>query len=392
MNVSTSTDLRAEKRNYERDADFSSNGNGRKLSRLERDRERGYSVNVKQVVLAFCVEFWIIGLIVVGTYLLISQSGERGQVSSQDIFSALLLPAALAMVELARVPLAIAVRTQSSFHVKFFAALGVLAAITVTSFSLTQIAWQTFDIRTAEVTKAHDKLAAVQTKKSDIQHKSSQYQDALTLKVQERSAVNDRLSGLQQQLTKISSAVGNACSPVIGQDGKPIIGEDGKPLSKCTPTATINQTQLNVLKGQIAGTQKELDSAQAAVKQAEEELRRLDPRQIDAELAAADAEYRAAVSRSQLHSYAAMLTGKAITDVSEGDVKSLEKYLIIIPCIAAAFASTLLAVTAVRRIKPKASVATIPDEAAAYLFGPLVAAIRQEARDAVAAAVKKNSS
>ena len=40
------------------------------------------------------------------------------------------LPAALAMVELARVPLAIAVRTQDAWHIKLLATLGVLAAIT----------------------------------------------------------------------------------------------------------------------------------------------------------------------------------------------------------------------------------------------------------------------
>ena len=392
MNVPTSADLRSAGHSFIDEPGLSSKSSHQKLSQLARDQERGYSINVKQVVLAFCVEFWIIGLIVLGTYLLISDSGERGHVSSEEVFSALLLPAALAMVELARVPLAIAVRTQSSFHIKFFAALGVLAAITVTSFSLSQIAWKTFDIRTAEVTRAHDKLVAVQTRKSDVQNKVAQYQDALTQKIQERNAVNERLSGLQQQVTKISSAVGKECNPIIGPDGKAIIGEDGKPLNKCTTTAAINQAQMNVLKVQMANTQKEFDSAQAAVRQAEDELRRQDARQLDPELAAAEADYRTAVNRSQLHSYAAMVTGKAVTDVTEADVKSLEKYLIIIPCVAAAFASTLLAVTAVRRIKSKASVATIPDEAAAYLFGPLIAAVRQEAREAVADALKKPSS
>ena len=121
----------------------------------ERDIQRGYSINVKQVVLAFAVEFWIIALIVVGTYLLISDSR---QLSSQAIFSALLFPAALAMVELARVPLAIAVGTQKAWHIKFLSSLGVMAAITVTSFSLSQIAWKTFDNRIVEATQANDKL------------------------------------------------------------------------------------------------------------------------------------------------------------------------------------------------------------------------------------------
>ena len=85
-----------------------------------------------------------------------------------------------------------------------------------------------------------------------------------------------------------------------------------------------------------------------------------------------------------------MVTGKPVAEVTEAEVKSLEKYLIIIPSIAAAFASTLIAITAVRRIKAPElpPVATIPDEAAAYLFGPLVAAIREEAKDAVAVAIK----
>jgi hypothetical protein len=46
--------------------------------------------------------------------------------------------------------------------------------------------------------------------------------------------------------------------------------------------------------------------------------------------------------------------------------------------------------TAVRRIKPtqSASEVSFPDEAATYLFGPLVTAIRKEARDAIAAATQ----
>jgi hypothetical protein len=49
--------------------------------------------------------------------------------------------------------------------------------------------------------------------------------------------------------------------------------------------------------------------------------------------------------------------------------------------------------TAVRRIKPSKveEPANIPDEAVAYLFGPLVTAIRQEAKEAVASAMKDTS-
>jgi hypothetical protein len=115
---------------------------------------------------------------------------------------------------------------------------------------------------------------------------------------------------------------------------------------------------------------------------------------LDGAIANAEKESRGSIYQSQLHAYAAMLFQKAAQDVTDGNVKALEWYLIVIPSIAAAFSSTLIAMTAVRRIKrPIARTTAIPDEAAAYLFGPLVAAIRAEAREAVktAASAEKQS-
>jgi hypothetical protein len=47
-----------------------------------------------------------------------------------------------------------------------------------------------------------------------------------------------------------------------------------------------------------------------------------------------------------------MVTGKAVAEVTDAEVKNLEKYLIIISSIAAALASTLIAITAVRIVRP----------------------------------------
>jgi hypothetical protein len=349
-------------------------------SRLERDIARGYSINVKQVVLAFAVEFWIIGLIILGTYLLIAESDH---VSREAIFSALLLPAALAMVELARVPLAIAVRTQDAWQIKLVAAVGVLAAITVTTFSLSQLAWKTFDIRIAEATRAGSKLNEAMARRDFFQHQRNQLQQDIDQKMRFRDNVSQQLAALLAQVGKVTSSAGQSCKPSLGQDGKPLFA-DGKLLQTCTPVVAVNQSQLNTLKVQIADTKKELEVAEAALKQAGDDMRKADPRPIEEEVNKAQAEYRAAVTNSQLHSYTAMITGKAVAEVTEAEVKTLEKYLILIPCVAAAFASTLIAITAVRRIRPKPDGAvTMPDEAAAYLFGPLLEAIKMEARATV---------
>jgi hypothetical protein len=355
--------------------------------RLERDRARGYSINVKQVVLAFAVEFWIIGLIIVGTYLLIAESEH---LSGEAIFGALLFPAALSMVELARVPLAIAVRTQDGWPIKTLAALGVIAAITVTSFSLSQIAWKTFDNRIADANRASDKLTEAKAKKDTLQSKASQSQHDIDQKIAVRNSVSERLGALEAQLTKISSSTVTTSKPVIGADGKPIFNNDGKPVTAASTSTSASQNQLNALRTQIASTKKELEIAEAALKQASDEAKKTGSNQIDDEIVKAEAEYHAAVNKSQLHSYTAMVKGKAVSDVTDSEVKSFEKYLIIIPSIAAALASTLIAITAVRRIRPPEStrVASIPDEAVAYLFGPLIQALRKEANDAVAAAMK----
>ena len=87
-----------------------------------------------------------------------------------------------------------------------------------------------------------------------------------------------------------------------------------------------------------------------------------------------------------------MILKKNPTELSDAEIKNLESYLIFIPSIAAALASTLLAITAVRRIRPSPEVVTaIPDDAAAYLFGPLVEAIKKQASESVSIAMAEHA-
>jgi hypothetical protein len=344
--------------------------------RNQRDLNRGYSINTKQVVLAFAVEFFIISLILVGQYLIAEEAaGKR-------VFSILLFPVALAVVELARVPLAIAVRTQTSWPVKFFAALGVFAAIVVTSFSLSTIAYQTFDPRLLDANEAGNNLHYLMAQKESVIAQQQAAQSDVQAKTKARDSASERLSELQSQITKISSAVGKHCKPTTNSDGTP--GET------CSNIPLINRQQMNALQSQIVLARQEFDAAEAALKAAEAAKAALNPTALDQKIAAAEIQYRRTVSRSQLHSYTSYIVRKPPAEVTDAEVKALESYLIFIPSIAAAFASTLLAITAVRRLKlpPKEDIITMPDEAAAYLFGPLVNALKKEASDAVAAALK----
>jgi hypothetical protein len=358
----------------------------RQRSRLERDRERGYSINAKQIVLAFAVEFVIIGLILTNNFVMVAQlPGVNGLKTVQS----LLFPIAMAMVELARVPLAVAVRTQNSWNVKFAALIGVLCAVAVTATSLIQIGNSTFNPRLEETHNADTKLANLRSQREDFLRQISLADDL----VKQRQAEKDRLAQSHQSLLgQLNAQKGQECTTTTVPSAT--AGAPPETRQSCR-----DNPALKPLRAAIAEAATKLAAGDSAVKDAEAQRRspRYDTTKLDDAIRAAEQENRGSIYQSQLHAYAAMFLRKEPQDVTEGDIKLLEWYLIVIPSIAAAFSSTLIAMTAVRRIKSPTSAADVnfPDEAAAYLFGPLVSAIRKEAHDAVIAAAQgksKNSS
>jgi hypothetical protein len=345
-------------------------------ARLERDRERGYSVNVKQVVLAFTVEFVIIGLILANNVATVEQIAE---LTPAKTVQALLFPIAMAMVELARVPLAIAVRTQNSWYIKLAALVGVLCAVAVTSVSLILIGNSTFNPRLEETHKKDDVLVGLREKRREL---ATQIQATDDLVQQRRKDRDSADRATQSLIAQLNAQPTQTCNVVTGPSPAP-----GAPPT--TTQVCRNNPVLKTLNAEIAASKAKIAEVEAALKVAEGQRASpsLDTRSLDEAIANAEKESRGSIFQSQLHAYAAMIFQKAAQDVTDADVKTLEWYLIVIPSIAAAFSSTLIAMTAVRRIKRSSiQTATIPDEAAAYLFGPLVAAIRAEAREAVRSA------
>ena len=334
----------------------------REIARRVRDHDRGYSINVKQVVLAFVVEFFIIGLILVGQYLIAEETAK------EKAFAILLFPIGLATIELGRVPLAIAVRTQNAWSVKCLAGLGVAAAVVVTFFSLSTIAYQTFEPRLADVNEKSNILHDLQATKAILVNEIDSAANVVKQKRSDRDSINQRFNELQSQISKLGTAKGESCSTTTGVDGAT--------TKHCTPVATINRAQLKTLQDQLVNTKKDLEDAESAVSVAEASLAKLDSRPIDEKIAKAQNEYRVAIGRSQLHAYTSMIKSKAPSEVTDSDIKSVELYLIFIPSLAGALASTLLAITAVRRIRPSAR---------------KVEAIKKQAEDAVAAAMAEKA-
>jgi hypothetical protein len=349
----------------------------RQRNKIERNRERGYSINVKQIVLAFAVEFVIIGLILANNYLVVAQLPDSTNLKT---IQSLLFPIAMAMVELARVPLAIAVRTQNSWNIKFAALIGVFCAVAVTSTSLIQIGNSTFNPRLEDTHNKDDALTDLRTKRENLSSQIAEMDELVKQRIAERDRIFQANQSLNGQLTGMKQ---QDCTTITVPSPAP--GVPGSTSQSCK----VNPA-LKPLNSAIADSKAKLAEAETALKEAEAQRQnpKYDTRVLDEAIRSAQKQNRGSIYQSQLHAYAAMLLRKDPQDVTDADVKLLEWYLIVIPSIAAAFSSTLIAMTAVRRIKPVKSAADVhfPDEAAAYLFGPLVAAIRREAQDAVAAA------
>jgi hypothetical protein len=351
----------------------------RQRNRRERDRERGYSINVKQIVLAFAVEFVIIGLILTNNFVTVAQLPDATNLKTVQF---LLFPIAMAMVELARVPLAVAVRTQNSWNIKFAALIGVVCAVAVTSTSLIQIGNSTFNPRLEDTHNKDDVLTDLKNKRDSLSVQIAAADELVKQRVTER----DRIFQANQNLnSQINAQKPQECTNTTLPSVAPGVPPEVKQLCRPNPA-------LKPLLAAIADSKAKLSDAEAAVKDAEAQRMssKYSPAALDEEIRRAQKDNRGSIYQSPLHSYAAMLLRKDPQNVTDADVKLLEWYLIVIPSIAAAFSSTLIAMTAVRRIKPAKSAADVsfPDEAATYLFGPLVTAIRKEAQDAVAAATQ----
>jgi hypothetical protein len=121
---------------------------------------------VKQIVLAFLVEFVIIGLILTNIYVTVAQLPDP---STFKTVQALLFPIATATVELARVPLAIAVRTQNSWNIKLAALLGLLCAVAVTSNSLYSIGASSFTPQLEDTHKKDDLVQGLKDRRKIIE-------------------------------------------------------------------------------------------------------------------------------------------------------------------------------------------------------------------------------
>jgi hypothetical protein len=287
----------------------------------------------------------------------------------------MLYPAALALVELARVPLAIAVRVQKSWNIQLAALIGVAAAVVVTSTTLYQIGELTFSPRRANVFIQSNELDVA---KRELQARVGQKGEAQATLDQINKELENATKSYNETSAKPPASDSKNCTTIETEEG----------TGKRRNTRCSRDPAYIAWEKSVANLRMTRDEIAVRRGQWQEYVSKLDLSPFTKAVSAAETEYRNAIHESPLHSYAGMLFGKDQRELTEGEVKKLEWYLLLIPSIAAALASTLIAMTAVHRIRPSAETAVeMPDEAARFLLGPLLDSIRAETRATVSEAL-----
>ena len=202
--------------------------------------------------------------------------------------------------------------------------------------------------------------------------------DVVAQRKSEREAAEEQVSRIAAEIGKHP---GQTCSRYSGTDknGHAYNGQ------KCSADPGIL-----ALKQQLQSASENRAEASKKLEEANAERNALSLTPANKLCTEAEARYREALFHSQLHSFTAMAFGKDPNQVTDGEIASFLRIFVFLPAILVALASTLLAMTAVHRIKPKkeATPVAVPDEAVIQILRAAVQSANVELEHTTAAAAK----
>ncbi len=332
-----------------------------------RDVERGYRIKWGYVGIAYLVEFMVIGASLAGAWLF---AGYYSDGDERSFYFMLLAPVVYAAVELCRVPLGILARTQRSWFVRSLAMLGILFAAGVTTKSVSQLGEMMFHPRLMDAAKSKTAMkdaqadrASIDTRIAVADERVAQYTNELD-QIEKRAAENSaQLAGLPAQ----------RCERISGVNSKGVRYSNLKCVTD-PRTATLNAavSKAGADRGAITKDLEEARKARAL----------LDRGAADRKVADTEQAYRNSVNRSQLHSFTAMVYGVDPIDVTDAQVHAFLRIFVFVPALCAAFASTILALSAVSVRKTFMDEddlgSTVDPEATPYLVESILDEVRRE--------------
>jgi len=330
------------------------------------DRKRGYSINLKMLWLPYATEIVIATASLIGAALFARTYGHD---DPWTITMMMLAPVGYAVVEVCRVPLAVAVRTQASLLLRLAALVGVICAAGVTVKSMSQLGEIMFRPRLMDVARARETFDHAKSVQAALERRIS---DADMLVTQRSAELGSAERQVALATEKLGSLPEQKCSPVSG------FTRNGQPYRsvRCS-----TDPRIATLTGSISSAKAE------ALNNARVERAPLSRAATEQQLDAGQLAYQEAVLNSQLHSFTAMVFGKSPTEVTDEQVHQFLRIFVFLPAICTAFAATLVALTSVHAIKPE-PITTLDGNGVDYILGPFAQEVIQAATDATVEAMR----
>lgn len=350
----------------------------RRAERRARDQERGYTISTKRLVLAFAIEAIIVATSLVGAWLFASMYAASDPTA---FWMMMLAPIAYGVIEFSRVPLAVSIRTHGSFALRIIATVGVIGAAAVTIKSISQLGEIMFRPRLTEAVRAQEKLADARNSRGTLDRKIS---DADAVVAQRTTQLAEAERRLKDGNTELGALPAQKCfrTTTTTADGRRITG------TRCT-----TDPRTEAMKSSLTGAVRDRREASDRLDAARAERSALDRGAIDRALSEAEMGYRDAVMRSQLHSFTAMVFFKEPGQVTDKEIHTFLFFFVFIPAIGASLAATLLALTAVERVREEDDV-VLDERAGSFILEPfaeeIVRQAREEAERTATAALARN--
>ncbi len=344
----------------------------------QREVSRGYRIKWGYVGIAYLVEFLVIGASLAGAWLFAEVYADH---DAQSFWFMLLAPLVYAAIELCRVPLGILARTQRSWLLKSLAMVGIVFAAGVTTKSVSQLGEMMFRPRLTEVTVAHSQLKEAESVRASLDSRIAAADARVSAETAQLQAIEKRSSDAAAQLSGLPA---QRCERISGTNSRGVRYSNLKCVAD--PRTAAMAAGLQTAGGERTVVGKSLEAART-------ERAGLDRQAVDRRVTDAEAKYRDAVRRSQLHSFTAMVFGVDPTEVTDTQVHLFLRIFVFVPALCAAFASTILALCAVsvrRTYMDEDDLgAGVNAEAAPYLLAPFAEGIVSEVNAALQKSVRE---
>lgn len=336
---------------------------------------QGYRIDYKYLGMAYGIEGAVVTTSLLSSWFFAKIYGHN---DSTTMAMMMLAPIAYAGVEIARVPLALALRTQPNWFWKLVFAVMVLCAVAVSVKSLSQLGEVMFRPRLIDVTRATAALKDAQNAAASYGDKVKAADGVVAQRTRELADAEARLKAIN---TELGALPPDKCARVWHTNS---LGQ------RYSTQACHTDGRQKVMSGNLEDAQKARADAAAKLDEARTTRAGLDATGVQRKVSELELARRDAVLNSQLHSFTGMFFGKDPTEVTEGELHSFLRIFVFFPAIFASLAATALALASVTPLRQRPAPVEVDDmNLVEHLLEPMTKAVDEHAAKAANEAVAK---